>query len=185
MLANFYISATNESLNECKSVCTCFIYCRIFIYHFKCALPWILAYLLCFSTILCQVTSVMSDSLWSHGLLLTRLFFPWDSPGKNVVVDCHFFLQGDLPNPGFIPAFPPAPTLQSDSLPLSHKGSNYFTYLISWHIQSKHPASPPKNLLYLLAFSLNTPFLYPLTTSNQLSFSVAFPNLSFSNNKIT
>ena len=147
---------------------------------FKCALQWILAYFLCFATILCQVTSVMSDSLWPHGLLLTRLFSPWDSPDKNAGVGCHFLLQG------FKPAFPVAPTLQLDSLPLSHKESIYFTYLISWHLHSKHPAPPKKkNLLYLLAFSVRTPFLYPLTTSNKLSFSMEFPNLSFSYNKIT
>ena len=37
--------------------------------------------------------SVMSDSLRPHGLQPARLFCPWDSPGKNTGVDCHFFLQ--------------------------------------------------------------------------------------------
>ena len=32
----------------------------------------------------CQVFSVLSDSVWPH---------PWDSPGKNTGVDCHFLLQ--------------------------------------------------------------------------------------------
>ena len=32
-------------------------------------------------------------------------------------------LPGDLPDPGIEPAFPAAPTLQADSLPLSHWGS--------------------------------------------------------------
>ena len=35
----------------------------------------------------------MSDSLGSHGLLPTRLPRPWDSPGKNTGVGCHFLLQ--------------------------------------------------------------------------------------------
>ena len=34
------------------------------------------------------------DSLWPHELCLTRLFCPWDSPGKVVGVGCHFLLQG-------------------------------------------------------------------------------------------
>ena len=34
--------------------------------------------------------SVVSDPLWSHGLLL----HPWDFPGKSTGVDCHFLLQG-------------------------------------------------------------------------------------------
>ena len=41
----------------------------------------------------CQVASVMSDSVWPHGLQPTRLLHPWDSPGKNTGVGCHFLLQ--------------------------------------------------------------------------------------------
>ena len=33
----------------------------------------------------------MSDSVWPHGLQPTRLLHPWDSPGKNTGVGCHFF----------------------------------------------------------------------------------------------
>ena len=36
----------------------------------------------------------MPDSLWPHGLQPTRLFCPWDFPGKNIGVGCHFLLQG-------------------------------------------------------------------------------------------
>ena len=43
--------------------------------------------------VLCQVASVMFDSLRPYGLLLTRLLCPWDSPGKNTRVDCHALLQ--------------------------------------------------------------------------------------------
>ena len=35
----------------------------------------------------------MSDSLRLHGLEPTRLLCPWDFPGKNTGVDCHFLLQ--------------------------------------------------------------------------------------------
>ena len=38
----------------------------------------------------CEVASVMSDS---HRWQPTRLPCPWDSPGKNTGVGCHFFLQ--------------------------------------------------------------------------------------------
>ena len=41
----------------------------------------------------CCVTSVMSDSVQPHGLQPTRLLPPWDSPGKNTGVGCHFLLQ--------------------------------------------------------------------------------------------
>ena len=35
----------------------------------------------------------MSDSSRPHGLQPTRLPRPWDSPGKNTGVGCHFLLQ--------------------------------------------------------------------------------------------
>jgi len=41
----------------------------------------------------CCVASVVSDSVRSHGLQPTRLLRPWDSPGKNTGVGCHFLLQ--------------------------------------------------------------------------------------------
>ena len=36
--------------------------------------------------------SVVSDSLRPHGL-----YNPWNSPGKNTEVGCHFLLQGIFP----------------------------------------------------------------------------------------
>ena len=41
----------------------------------------------------CVSCSVVSESLQSHGLWPARLLCPWDSPGKNTGVDCHFLLQ--------------------------------------------------------------------------------------------
>ena len=41
----------------------------------------------------CQVTSVVSDSVRPHRRQPTRLPRPWDSPGKNTGVGCHFLLQ--------------------------------------------------------------------------------------------
>ena len=41
----------------------------------------------------CQVTSVVSDSVRPHRWQATRLPRPWDSPGKNTGVGCHFLLQ--------------------------------------------------------------------------------------------
>ena len=39
------------------------------------------------------VASVVSGSVRPHGQKPTRLPFPWDSPGKNTGVGCHFLLQ--------------------------------------------------------------------------------------------
>ena len=41
----------------------------------------------------CQVASVVSNSVWPHRWQPTRLPRPWDSPGKNTGVSCHFLLQ--------------------------------------------------------------------------------------------
>ena len=39
------------------------------------------------------VCSVVSDFLQPPGLQSTRLLCPWDYPGKNTGVGCHFLLQ--------------------------------------------------------------------------------------------
>ena len=39
------------------------------------------------------VASVVSDSVRPHRRQPTRLPWPWDSPGKNTGVGCHFLLQ--------------------------------------------------------------------------------------------
>ena len=41
----------------------------------------------------CCVSSVVSDSVRPHRRQPTRLPCPWDSPGKNTRVGCHFLLQ--------------------------------------------------------------------------------------------
>ena len=41
----------------------------------------------------CYVASVVSDSVRPHRRQPTRLRRPWDSPGKNTGVGCHFLLQ--------------------------------------------------------------------------------------------
>ena len=41
----------------------------------------------------CSVASVVSNSMRPHGRQPTRLCHPWDSPGKNTGVGCHFLLQ--------------------------------------------------------------------------------------------
>ena len=40
--------------------------------------------------------SVVSDSLWPHGLSPARFLRPWNFPGKNTGVGCHFLLQTEI-----------------------------------------------------------------------------------------
>ena len=51
----------------------------------------------------CVSPSVMSNSLWSHGLQPVRFLCPWDFPGKNAGVGSHFLLQGIFPTQEFFP----------------------------------------------------------------------------------
>ena len=64
----------------------------------------------------------MSDSLPRHELHPTRLFCPWDSPGKNTGRRCHFFLQGIFSTQGLNPRLLHVLHWQADSLPLAPPG---------------------------------------------------------------
>ena len=48
---------------------------------------------MCLLLLLLLGRSVMSDSMQPHRRQPTRLLCPWDSPGKNTGVGCHFLLQ--------------------------------------------------------------------------------------------
>ena len=68
----------------------------------------------------CIVIKSWSTVLWSHGLKPARLLCPYDFPGKNTVVGCHFLLQGVFLTQGSNSCLL---HWQADSLPLSHLGS--------------------------------------------------------------
>ena len=70
---------------------------------------WMLQHAVC-----CVVVfscSVEFNSLWPHDLWSARLLCPWDSPGKNTGVGCHFPPPGHLPHPGIEPGSPVFPAL--------------------------------------------------------------------------
>ena len=64
--------------------------------------------------------SVISNSLQPHALYSARLLCPWDFPGKNIGVNCHFLLQGILLTQELNPRLL---HWQADYLPLCHLGS--------------------------------------------------------------
>ena len=69
------------------------------------------------------VCSVMSSSLQPYGLRPARLLCPWNLPGKNTGVGCHFLLQSIFQTQGSNPCLSHLLHWQADSLPLSHLGS--------------------------------------------------------------
>ena len=77
----FFLQHILVSINECLS-CYCFTslscYCFSRMVLFK---------------LLLQVASVVPDSVRPRRRQPTRLPRPWDSPGKNTGVGCHFLLQ--------------------------------------------------------------------------------------------
>ena len=66
---------------------------------------------------------VMSNSMWPRGLQPTRLLCPWNSPGKNTGVDCHFLLQGIFLTQGSNLCLLRLLHWQVDSLPSNHLGN--------------------------------------------------------------
>ena len=68
----------------------------------------------------CVSRSVVSDSLPPHGLQLTRLRCPWNSPGKNIGVGCYYLLQEIFSTQGSNLALPHCRQILYH---LSHKGS--------------------------------------------------------------
>ena len=103
----------------------------------------------------------MSDSLWPRGLWPARLLCPWDSPGKNTGMGCHFLLQGNFPTKGLNPHLL---HWQMDSLPLSRLES-------------------PVAISYLLAFTGGSDsnsisivyMLIPISQSSHPPFSPWYP----------
>ena len=69
----------------------------------------------------------MSDSLQPHGQYPTRLLCPWNVPGKNTRVGCHFFLEGIFLTQGLNPCLLHLLCPQVDSLPLYYLGSPKIT----------------------------------------------------------
>ena len=60
-----------------------------------------------------------------------RLLCPWNSPGKNTRVGCHFLLQGIFPTQGLNPHLLHLLHWQVDSLSLTHLGSSLLCIHIS------------------------------------------------------
>ena len=64
----------------------------VLIFDWCCTVPhWLMGFVVCVCVSVCGCfsLSVVSDSLWSHGLLCS-----WNSPGKNTGVGSHSLLQG-------------------------------------------------------------------------------------------
>ena len=70
------------------------IYIGVCIYIYQLLLLLILfIYIFCYC---CLVIQSCPTLLRPHGLCPARLLYPWDFPGKNTRMGCHFLLQGNF-----------------------------------------------------------------------------------------
>ena len=72
--------------------------------------------------------SVVSDSMWPHGLQPTRLLCPWDFPGKSTRVGYHALFEGIFPTQGW---------------------NTHLSCLLHWQAGSLPQAPPGKPLRYM------------------------------------
>ena len=95
----------------------------------------------------CLVTKSCPTLLWPHGPYLTRLPCPWDSPGKNTGVGCHFLLQGIFltqgSNPSLLHCQVGSLPLGLLGTPLADKVNDKYIYLGSKQIKfwAHHPTT--------------------------------------------
>ena len=71
---------------------------------------------------------IMSNSLWPHGQQPSRLFCPWNFPGKNTRVGCRFPHQGIFPPTGIEPVSLASPAL----------AGRFFTSSVPWEAPLPH-----------------------------------------------
>ena len=104
----FFIFSTDASQYPRAIVCVCECVC---VCAHACAFMHVLSH------------SAVADSLRPHALEPTRPLCPWDSPGKNTGVGCHFLLQGIFPTQGSNPCLLCLLHCREILYPLSHLGS--------------------------------------------------------------
>ena len=87
---------------------------------------------------LCESHSIVSNSLWPHGLY--EPYSPWNSPGQNTGVDKLSFLKGIFPNQGLNPGLPHCRPILCQ---LSHQRSPRILEWVAYFFSSE--SSQPRN----------------------------------------
>ena len=97
--------------------------------------------------------SDVPDSLQLHGLQPYKLLCPWNFPGKNTRVGCHFLLEGIFLTQGSNPCLWHLLHWQADSLPLGPPGKPLVCAFFAF-ITTSTPASVHQSLFYTLSYTL-------------------------------
>ena len=82
----------------------------------------ILEFCLCVCVCVCMYAQSCLTLFWPYGLWPARLLYPWDFPGKNTEVGCHFLLQEIFPIQRLNPCLLHLLHWQADSLLLAPPG---------------------------------------------------------------
>ena len=82
------------------------------------------------SSAIYPLISLMSDPLWSLELWSSRLHCPWDSPGKDNGLCCHFLLQGIFQTWGSNPCLICLLHWKVGSLPVAPPGKSSFMMVV-------------------------------------------------------
>ena len=92
----------------------------------------------------CVSCSVVSDSLWLHGLKPSRLLCPWNSPGKNSGLGCPFLLLGIFLNQGLNPSL-------LHCIPYTYRKHKFFFFLslnlVTWLQAARHQSPESEDAL--------------------------------------
>ena len=84
---------------------------------------------------------------YPHGLEPIRLLSPWDSPGKDTGVGCHFHIQGIFPTQGSNPHLLCLLHWQVGSLPLVPPGKPPVQLHSRW-LKSEHLRERPESVIF-------------------------------------
>ena len=103
-------------------LCPCLPIVIIYVYRISTYFVWLFSLLL---VLVVQSLSCVQIFATSWAMQPSRLLCPWDFPGKNTGMSCHFLLQRIFPTQGSNLCLL---HWQADSLPLSHPGSPLFSY---------------------------------------------------------
>ena len=120
----------------------------------------------------------MSNSVQPHGWQPTRLPCPWDSPGKNTGVGCHFLLQCmKVKSESGVAQLYPTPSNPMDcSLPGSSVlGFSRQEYWSGVSLPSPIELAMLSNYLVFCYLLLLLPSIFPSIISNELAFHIRWP----------
>ena len=126
----------------------------------------------------------MSDSVRPHRLQLTRLPHPWDFPGKNTGVGCHFLLQCmKVKSESEVAQSCPTPSDPMDcSLPVSSVCGIFQARVLEWGVIAFSVLSPSVCYMYFcVSSSVVSNSATPWTIAHQTPLSTGFSRQEYWN----